>query len=214
MAMYEFAVLRSTAVPEQFNIPSGHSRWHRLGPVNSQKVADGENVWLNATGLPMVGGHKYVPHADHSDGIKSYVHVNMVFPAILARMIPMNNAVLTVETSVCSGNPFASDRSKRNATILVTCTTMSGNIVYSGNFKDKPLKALHFKDQVLRAMVNAGKCSSNTYLAYVVGTKPLRGNAHVWKGGAKEVASKGSANRVIGGETKKKQLKMHSFTNK
>ena len=83
---------------------------------------------------------------------------------------------------------------------------MAGNIVYSGNFKDRPLKQLHFRAKVLKTLMESGKCSSNTRLHYVVDTKPLRGNAFVWKGSAKMPPPK-----VVGKEAKKKQLKMHSF---
>ena len=186
-------------------IPVG-CRWGPSMLVELMLGRSGEALHLNATGVAVTCFHKNIPHEEHIDGIKSYVHVNMLFPAILVRKVPMNGAVLTVEASMQSGNPFASDRSQRQATVLITCTTLAGNIVYSGNFKDCPLKQLHFRNKVHKALIESGKCSCNTRLQYVVGTQPLRGNALVWKGSTKMPHPK-----VVGKEVKTKQLKMHSF---
>jgi hypothetical protein len=211
MIAYEYASLRAAGVPDIITVPHA-SRWNQMGPVNAGRAATGDHLFLNATGVALSCTHKYIMHGHHTDDIKIYVHVNMLFPAVLVRNVPMQDAVLTVTTSLHAGNPFAPERSKRQATVLIKCTTMAGNIVYSGTFKDSPLKHLHFRAKVLKTMVDTGSCSCNTRLQFVVGTKPLRGNALVWKGSTKETTSRGEANRVVGGEVKKKQLKLQSFT--
>lgn len=185
-----------------------------MGPVNAQRVDDDNVVFLNVTGLAPTCTHKYVYHGQHDDDIKIYVHVNMLFPACLIRKVPMHNAVLQVEATVVPGLPFDMDRSKRVAQVSMSCTTLGGNLVFTGMFKDAPLKALHFKDKVKRSLIDSGKCSTNTHLNFVMtgDMKALRGNAMVWKGTAAKAAVKTKGVKVVGREVMKKQLKLQSFS--
>lgn len=183
-----------------------------MGGLNSQRAAAGEIVYINATGVAQSCAHKYVPYGKHDDECTIYVHVNGFFPVVLVRRVPFLNAVLTVAVEMVSSSPFAPDHSKRKGRINITCTSMAGNIVYSGFFPDAPLKTLRLRDAVKRGMIVTGKGSHNSWVHFVMvgATKPLRGNALVWKGSGVKPA-KHLQRRVLGQEAAKKQLTMKSF---
>jgi hypothetical protein len=204
MVSYEYAPLRSTEAPATIALPDGW-KWSQMGPGNADRADNGHPLFLNATGLVAnLCHHKYVYARKYTDDVHIYHHVNMLFPAIVVRKVPMQNAVLQVDVSIKSGEPFAADSKKRHASIVITCATLGGNTVFTGWFKDAPLKTLHFREKVQRAMMDSGHCSGNSQLHFVLqgATKTLRGNALVWKGSTKGKKT----GKVVGRQTSMKQL--------
>ena len=214
MVVMEYAPLHNIKeVTSPVCMPAGH-KWSRFGSAMSDRAEASQPVGINVLRLQNYCTHKYVfMHDQQVDdvAVKVYCHVSMLFDAVVIRPVPLMNAVLQVQAQLLPGDPFSKIKESRAPKVMVTCTLLSGRVVYQDTFKDASLKALHLKQKVRAKLIadGNGSCNTDFQLVMMDGDKPLRGNAFVWFGSATKSSksSSSSAKRVMKACPKKAPMK-------
>ena len=203
MVVMEYARLHNIKeVTSPVSVPAGH-KWSRLGSGMSNRAEASQSIGINILGLQSYCAHQYVHVCDQdveTGAVKVYCHASMLFDAVIVRPVPLMNAVLQVQAQLLGADPFAKNADGRVAKVLVTCTLLSGKVVFQDNFKDVALKTLHLKQKVRAQLIadGTGSCNTDFHLVMMDGDKPLRGNAFVWFGSAKQLSSSSSSSVTRG----------------
>lgn len=198
MVVMEYARLHNMKeVTSPVRMPAGN-KWSQLGSGMSARAEASHPIGINILRLQNYCTHKYVFMRDEEVAdvaVKVYCHVSMLFDAVVIRPVPLMNAVLQVQAQLQVGDPFSKITERRVAKVLVTCTLLSGRVVYQDTFKDAALKTLHLKQKVKAKLIADGNGSCNTEFQLVMmdGDRPLRGNAFVWFGSKQSSSSSSSS---------------------